>query len=84
MLPAAFYCDIIRFCSYLYWLDSKIYAGGVNMRVLRSLFKNKNALFPALCIVALGFLYGCQCEGGIGTSARDAGPGDTIVVAPGK
>ena len=49
-----------------------------------SLFKNKNALFPALCIVALGFLYGCQCEGGIGTSARDAGPGDTIVVAPGK
>ena len=55
------------------------------MRVfVMSLFINKNTILPALCIVALGFLYGCQCEGSIGTSARDAGPGETIVVAPGK
>ena len=54
------------------------------MKVLRSLFINKNMILPALCIVALGFLYGCQCEGGIGTSAKNSSPGDTIVVAPGK
>lgn len=53
------------------------------MKAVRSLWKYKANLLPALLLVLMAFLYGCQCEGGIGTVAGGSQP-KSVAVQPGS
>jgi len=40
------------------------------MKLIHVLRKRKSSILPAVCLLALLFVYGCQCEGGIGTTSN--------------
>lgn len=43
------------------------------MKILQLLIRKKRRVMPLLCLVALLFVYGCKCEGSIGSAADAAG-----------
>lgn len=45
------------------------------MKLIQTFRKNKNVFLPLICLIALTFIYGCRCEGGIGNSSNSS---DTI------
>jgi len=47
------------------------------MKLIEKLGLNKAQLLSLFLLLAVMFIYGCQCEGGIGTSAKNT---DTIQV----
>jgi hypothetical protein len=49
------------------------------MRIVKSL---KRSILPLICLLALLFIYGCQCEGELGTKVNNAsvsGTGSSVV-----
>ncbi len=43
------------------------------MKIIRTLKKNRNSILSLVCLIALFFAYGCQCQGEVGTKSGDAG-----------
>ncbi|MEQ9617943.1 MAG: hypothetical protein RIG61_02080 [Deltaproteobacteria bacterium] len=47
------------------------------MKLIQLMRKNKKAFLPAIFIVAVLFIYGCRCEGGIDAAADSV---DTVKI----
>lgn len=42
------------------------------MKIISTLRKNRKSILPLICLLALLFVYGCQCQGEVGTKAGNA------------
>lgn len=43
------------------------------MKISQQLKRKNRSFLPLLCLLALLFIYGCKCEGAIGSTANTAG-----------
>ena len=44
-----------------------------HMKIVKTLKKNQKSILSLICILALLFVYGCKCNGEMGTKAGNAG-----------
>jgi len=42
------------------------------MKIVKTLKKNQKSILSLVCLLALLFVYGCQCQGEVGTKAGNA------------
>ncbi len=42
------------------------------MKIIGTLRKNRKSILSLVCLLALLFVYGCQCQGEVGTKAGNA------------
>lgn len=43
------------------------------MKIVKLLKRYQRSILPLICLLALLFIYGCQCEGELGTKVNNAG-----------
>ena len=78
---------MIRFRINLYRLGGIKYVSkrGGHMKIFKPLGNNRNTVIKTLCLLALLFVCGCQCQGELGTKAnKTAGSGVTSTALDNK
>lgn len=52
------------------------------MKLIKTLRNNKRSILPLMLLLALTFIYGCRCEGGIGSFSDSGEAVKTISIEP--